>query len=277
MRINFPYPVLGNADDLDGEVDVDVECDLGKEFIELTTVTKVANADIEEMIRAGEVALVVELSCTSTFYRESFTLQKLKTIRIPSSRLRNQVSVETYWTAQRDIGTYVPKTAHADFRNIEFTIDEGDIVAIGPSGSFIAEKNFDPMTSGASSFMKVDKGPDGQIGCQIQLGPQYITILMPPSDYEDYLTTRDYYHSSLHAAVALPALMSVLAEMQDTDEFDDCVWYQRLKQIIADRDIEESDTFGLAQQILDRPISRMLSDNKSQAASALSDSEEEVP
>lgn len=276
MRTNYPFPVLGNTDDIEGEVHISIDCVLGSKSIDLSIQTKIINPKIEALVDRREALIVVEVACTSTFFRETLTIENLSaSVSLPAEALRNRVTIDSFIVAARALPNYKPDHPHPDFAGLSYAVDEGDVLAVGPSGSFLADKKFDPMTSGASSFMKVGRGGDDQMGCLVELGTQFIILFLSPREYDKYVLARDYSTAALHAAIALPALVQVLDEMVESNDFEDCVWYQRLTQIISDKEIDVDNSLQAAQELLDWPIGRMLADFETRISPAQREDDDE--
>lgn len=276
MRTNYPFPVLGNEDDLAGHIDMSIHCDLRPQTILLEIQTKVINADIERLLNQEAASVVLEISCSSTFFRETYPISAGNfSISLPASSVRNRVIVESFIVATHEIVDYKPSNPHPDFVGLSYSVDTGDVLALGPIGSFSADKKFDPMTSGASSFLKVGKGIDDQKGGQIELGPQFITVYLPPNDYDKYMLSRHFSTGALHAAMALPTLVYVLEQIKGEHDFEESLWYQRIIEILDEKDIDRDDSYQAAQEILDWPTGRMLTDFATRIVSSSTSEEDE--
>lgn len=261
-NISYPYPVLGNEDDVQGTFDVSFKHVLLKEVVILKVEFKLGNKTLAELIKDGKAAYTVELECPGTFFRKSFSTRENKAqFEIPASIVREQVSVGFYIRSAQDISSYKIDDCHADYDGFKFDVAAGDILALGGFTSFIAEKDFDPLKPAVSSLVAIKPGAHSTGPMQVDYSKDKIFIKLSKADYENYLAVknRTTIAGVLHASIVLPVLADAinLIALED-EELQNTHWYKRLEIILRQQGLPEDDPLLAAQKMLRSPIERCL-------------------
>lgn len=263
MKVNtksYPHPVLGNEDDLGGLFKVDFRYELGREEVVLNPVFILKNRAIEELIKKEKASFVMEVECRGTFFRTSFSDRNLsERILIPAQAVRERVTVGFYICADQDIRDYRPSEAHSDYEGASFDVEAGDVLAIGGSCSFIAEKSFDPLRPPVSSFMSIMEGSHHEGPVQIDYESDKITIILSKADWRSYIDVRGQKIAEgiLHASVVFPVLIDAIHQVQNGgSDYEDMNWYGRIEAILDAKGLRDKDPFEATQKILDNPATR---------------------
>lgn len=261
MKVNvksYPHPVLGNEDDLGGSCKVEFHYELRKEQIVLNPVFTLKNAAIEDLIKKGKASFVAEIECRSTFFRKSFsTRNPIEQFSIPANRVREYVTVSFYVCADSDIN-YKPSECHPDYQGTIFDLEMGDVLAVGGSCSFIAEKNFDPLRPPVSSFMSIREGTKHEGPMEIDYEESdKIMVILSKADWKNYIDVRGQKLTEgiLHAAIVLPVLVDAIHQISNSD-YEFMNWFKRLQAIIDAKGLHDKEPFEVAQKILENPASR---------------------
>jgi len=263
MKVNFksyPYPVLGNEDDIAGSFGVEFHYELGKEEIIINPVFVLENATIESLMGKGKASFISEVECRSTFFRKSFsTRNATERFSIPSRALRERVIVGFYICADEDISGYSPKECHSDYEGSSFDIEKGDVLALGGYCSFIAEKNFDPLRPPVSSFMSIMEGNNHEGPMEIDYEPDKITMILSKTDWKNYMDVRGQKDAEgiLHSSIVFPVLIDAIHQVQNgNDDYCEKNWFGRLEAIIDAKGLRDKEPFDAAQKILENPVAR---------------------
>ncbi|MFA5878473.1 MAG: hypothetical protein WC845_03865 [Candidatus Staskawiczbacteria bacterium] len=263
MSVNsksYPHPVLGNADDAKGSFAIDFKYELGREAVVLDIKFNLQNGNIEKLVGQKKADFVVETECRSTFFRKSFsTINRNERFSIPARLLRERVRVSFYICASEDMKNYSPSDAHADYQNIKFDIEKGDVVAIGGSCSFIAEKSFDPLRPPVSSLMSIREGRSHGGPMEIDYHTDKIIIELSKEDWKNYLEVKKQGIAigTLHASIVFPVLVDAVFQVRiGSNEYEDSAWFGRLEAILDAKGLREKEPFEGAQRILDNPVAR---------------------
>lgn len=257
---SYPYPVLGNEDDIKGIFNIDFKYELSKDNVVLNVISKLQNGALADLVKKERASFVVEVECRNSFYRTSLsTRNTAEKWIIPSRFLRERVAVSFYICADEDIKNYVPSDCHPDYKGLSFEIEKGDVLAFGGGCSFVAEKGFDPLRPPVSSLMSIREGRRHEGPMGVDYGSDKITVELSKSDWKNYLEIKKHTLAvgALHASVVLPVLIDAIYQAQEaSSEYKDNNWYGRLESILDAKGLRDREPLEAAQRILDNPCSR---------------------
>lgn len=253
---SYPYPVLGNRDDIDADI---IDCDLDSKAVENRLILKlpelkITHPDLSEFIKNGKAAWLIRVMCSRTYFREidivsSDTWEKI----FDSSDLEGEVNVGISIIAMSDIEKYSPQFMNEDYGNQQFFIEKSSILAIGPSFKIQIDKQFDPLKAPMSSFIRIIPG-DFQSGpCDLTLDDDLIYVELSKQDWNGYAGIKDRAYSVLHSSLILPVLAEAIREIE---KHNDSMWSSRLQALIAEKKLDVDKPFETAQFLLDCPIER---------------------
>lgn len=261
-NISYPYPVLGNEDDVRGTFDVSFKHALRKESVILKAEFKLSNKTLAKLVEDKKAAFTIELECPGTFFRKSFSTHENKAqFEIPASAVREQVTVGFYIRSMHDVPGYKIDGCHKDYDGFTFDVAAGDILALGGFTSFIAEKDFDPLKPAVSSLIAIKPGTHSSGPMQIDYSKDKIFIKLSKADYENYFAVknRTTVAGVLHASIVLPVLADAinLVAIQD-EESQNTHWYKRLEIILRQQGLPDGEPLLAAQKMLRSPVERCL-------------------
>lgn len=259
---SYPFPVLGNEDDIEGRFEPTLSCALSPDSVSIESRLDLENDTIERLIDQGRAAFFIEIECGSTFYREIYKKheQDVK-IDIDTMELRDRVDVAFYVCATADMEDYNPAGIHPELAGEPISVEKGDVLADGGGGSFMADKTFDPLKAPVSSFMRVKKGNNKEEPMSIDYGDDQIIIRLSKDDYEKYEYACNYAPSTLHSSLVLPALVDALYTIEhDGGKYQGVPWCDRIQQICRERGYDTEDPISTAQKMLGGPIGRGLAE-----------------
>ncbi len=263
MKVNaksYPHPVLGNGDDLGGYFKVELPYELSRDLVVLRPAFALKNTAIEDLVKKGKASFVMEVECRSAFFRKSFTSRDANaSVSILAKLLREKFTVGFYICANQDIKGYKPSEPHPDYDGAAFDVDNGDVIAVGGSSSFMADKAFDPLRPPVSSFMSIQVGSQYEGPMEIDYETDKITIILSKEDWKNYLEVRGQkpVQAILHSAVVLPALVDAIHKHRNNgSDYENMNWYGRLEAIIDAKKLQDKDPYEAAQRILDNPGAR---------------------
>lgn len=261
---SYPFPVLGNLDDISGIFSPSMDYTLTPNQVILDCKFELENKSIEQLIQDGDASFYIQLECPSTFYRKTFSgSEKQIRIELDAGDVRDKVNVTFLVCSNVQISEYSPVGVHPDLEGEPSYVEIGDVLADGGVGFFIADKTFDPLKAPISSFMKINKGTAKTGPMVIDYEDEQIIIVLSEADYERYLYVKNYAPNILHSSLVLPALTDVIYTMKyDSKAHEDQPWYDRLQQIIVQQKIDIDEPIVAAQQILGEPLERSFEEIK---------------
>lgn len=254
---NFPYPVLGNRNDISGEFIPELTYTIKEDYVEIKCKFKTTNDYIFNLIKNTRAKYFIEVECGSTFYRRLETTNNDDiNIKIESNLLKEKVEVQFYICSVAKIENYHPEGTHSVFDNEIFNIEVGDILALGGTVDFIVAKEFDPLKAPISSIIRLVKSESRNEGdIRVIYDNEKIIVELSKKDYEIYSQIKNNSIEILHSALVLPILVDAIYEANKGDDTLG-VWVDKLKQICNERKINMDDPLSAAQIILNNPISR---------------------
>ncbi len=264
-NISYPYPVVGNEDDVPGGV---FKPAYFKHVIQRDKILCKAgfvlkNKTLEKLIAKKLAAFTVEVECGSTFFRTlASTFARKTEFKIDANRVREMVGVSFYIRAIAPIPKYLPEGCHPDYKGFSFDINPGDVLGVGGYTSFIAEKEFDPLRPSVSSFITVDAKREEKGTMMVDYSdPEKIIIRLPRVDWEHYKVIKGHkqYFPIFHAALVLPALADAINLVQKGDEETrENYWFKRIEVILQQKKLLDADPLSAAQEVLRYPIERAM-------------------
>ncbi|HYD93224.1 MAG TPA: hypothetical protein VEB18_02080 [Candidatus Paceibacterota bacterium] len=262
-NISYPYPVLGNEDDVKGTFDVSFKHALRREEVALMVGFKLKNKSLEKLVKEKKAAFTVEVECPGTFFRKSFsTFEHDARFVIGSGLVREHVSAAFYVRAVEPLPKYKIDGSHPDYEGFPFDIGAGDVLALGGHTSFIAEKDFDPMRPAVSSLIAIKPGTHAVGPMQIDYSQDKILIKLSERDYKNYgiVKGRVGIAGVLHASIVLPVLAEAIKLVHEKDhETQGTHWHKRLEIILRQQELPADDGLLAAQKLLRSPLERCLS------------------
>lgn len=256
---SYPYPVLGNSDDVAGVFHVKPHFTLDVETIHIEADIELQNDTIEQLISDRKAAFVMQVDASSTTYRRTFnSFDNAFDIVINAGDLRDKVEVSFYVCAIEQIPEYDPVGTHPELAGDSTRIDAGDVIAYGGLGIFIADKSFDPLKAPVTSLMQIKPAGYTDGPMSVEYGDKII-IKLSKKDYEKYLEVRSLAPSVMHSSIVLPALIETLHEMNENESnYRNDPWFVRLQEICRNRGITLQDPLQDAQKLLGLPAGRSL-------------------
>jgi len=264
MRLSsrsYPYPVVGNRDDVPGAAfQAALEMSSDRQAVYLDAQIKCSSKTINDLVKKGDACFVVHVECSNTLYRRAFEFEKdTYRIQIPSDNLNDAVEVNVFTRAKKNLSGYRVDKAHSDYGSVAFNLEKGDILAVGEGHVFYVEAPFDALSPIGSIMQITESHKDGDQPMQVEYGGQKILVELSKKDFEDYkrLKATEGVSTALTMGIVLPVLVHAIYYLQQSDEEDDLRWVRSLKRRIDGVGMKlEDDPLEIAQRILELPLKR---------------------
>jgi hypothetical protein len=263
---SYPFPVLGNGDDIAGIFSPTMLYTLGN-MITIDIQFELQHISIESLIKEKKAAFFVEIQCGSTFFRQIYqTFERKYKVEINSKDLRDSVSVNFYICAIQPIFSYNPEGVHSDLAGDAVSVEAGDIIADGGTSSFIADKTFDPLKAPVSSFMKIMENPniDEQMNINYEQNDR-IVLELSKKDFTKYNNVKGRAVASIHSSIVLVALVDVIYTMNSEigkRDYGESAWFNKIQEICRYKNIDLDNPLITAQKLLGNPLERSLSETE---------------
>ncbi|MFH1310739.1 MAG: hypothetical protein ABIH85_08720 [Candidatus Omnitrophota bacterium] len=268
--LSFPHPVLGVRDDVHGCHRVEFTIAFSNDVVNMEVNHTFYNAVLEKLIGEEKAVFCTQIICPKTVYREiKCGKDKKQIIQLEQNDLRGKVTVDFFVIAAENIDTYENDKAHPDYQGFKFSVNKGDVLSVGGSDSFVADKQWQ-STKSVGSFMTIRCGnkTKGPMGIDLTSESGKIVITLSINDFKRFQIygQNESYYPIYHSCIVFPALSYALTAMlspEGKDQFEEYLWYQMLEERRQTDDKlkvlewEPSGVAEIAQTILGLPIDRV--------------------
>lgn len=256
MAISYPYPVLGNGDDISlGAVAPTISYTVTDQLLEIVVDgLKAGNPDLDGLVVGGRAKWSIRVQCARTYFRREFaSVDEKCRINIDGTSVYGRVEVQPMLYASEPIGAYAPSGAHSDYAGTTFEVERGGLLAFGPVSAFEVEKGFDPLKAPAASIMTIERGdrPSGPFVVDVE--DDLIRIILSHEDWDLYGSVKEGVPDVLHPALVVPALCKALPQLGASEGRK---WSDRLRAMVEARGIDLADHLTAAQALLAFPLTR---------------------
>lgn len=261
----FPYPVVGNRDDVDAAFQAPAEVFRRGEYFEIEIQCMMSSPSLQKLIDKKQAAYGLHVECSKTLYRGLYPLRvkngHVKT-RIATHDVSGSVELNVVIYAKADIPKYRVDNAHSDYGRKSFFVSQGDFLAIAEGHHFDADINRDMLRS-IDSIMSVRARDDDGMEMYADLTGQKITIYLSKANFEEYKALKHdpMFPSVAAQAIVLPILVDALHQMRaEPAQFEGLRWCNNLHLRFNEKQLDaETNPIELAQQLLEMPLDRLLS------------------
>ncbi len=273
---SWPHPVISKMTDDIVPNDFDFRLDVLPEYQRWILGVEVNNSDstLKSFVEAKGVAYVLQVECTRTYFRQSFSNHEPRfEAIIPGDQLFGLVEVSLLAVATKDLDEYQHPNQHADYRKAVFSVSVGQPLAVAISKTFEAFLEADPILR-LSSILDIKRGEEDQKIMKVNCENDRIIVVLPPAEFDRYRELRadPAIRGLLATTVILPALLDSLHYVRnpdlDVDEFKAthrwcrCV-LDRLERMgieVTNQNADTSICLDAAQSLLREPLRRSLED-----------------
>ncbi|WP_028467964.1 hypothetical protein [Neptunomonas japonica] len=257
--MSYPHPVLGNGDDISSGEELilpTITCNIFDEAISLQiTELEAKHEQIDALIKSGDAAWLIRVNCPRTYYREAFISTDVHwEHKFDGPDFIGKVVIEISVVALKPVEGYAPEGMHSDYEGATFNINSGELIAIAPSYSFLAEKDFDALKAPVASLVKIVEGENDIGPFECSYDDDLIIVTLSKIDWSEYAAIRDRVSTTLHTSIVLPVLVGALYYLEEHGTGS--TWTDRLEEIVNRLDLSLDNPLMSAQEILSNPLQR---------------------
>ncbi len=270
----FPHPVLreNNNDYRSSKFETNLSHkNLVNEYLIKLTLN-LDNKELLELIEKNKAKIICHMECSKTKFRD---IQKLNLgeneFMIHAGDVDYIVFILPLIIANENIDNYYSKDFNKDYGNDLFKIKKGDILAIGKHFPIIIENERGKLSNIPSIFLINASTDKYNRSISVSLLNNKIEIYVPESVYKIYNKYRKnkFYNDIMCSVIILPSLVYVLDKLKEEDgifiEYGEKRWFRVINKKLKEKGIDfekkelnEKDTFKLAQDILEYLSSRTI-------------------
>jgi hypothetical protein len=264
---NFPYPVLGNINDFDGDNLFALTIRYGAQGSQYEFSCNLRydayRDDYENFIKEKKVKYVIQVFNTETFYRQYFEgFEKEIHFNIPQNLIRGTVLFTAFMVATEEIVGFSPIGQSEEFYGDEkFDFLPGSQLAISNTIKHTFDPNFNDQNESNAKHI-ITFVPDKNILTHFEVlewGQHQLQVGIPKKLHEEFSKSADgdnkYFH---HMAFYLPVLTEIIWRVESDDEnnqFSDLKWYRVIEQLIEKEDLDKNlDPHVKAQKLMKGPL-----------------------
>ena len=232
--MSFPYPVLKeDGDDYKKSVfKPDINFTESSDEYELEVSFKMTDKKIAELIENKQAVYAVQIECRSTFFRK---IEKFENstgrFSIKCGSVHDKVELCPCIIAVKDINDFESPDFSDDYKGMKFNIRKNEVLALGDIRDFNAYYEKDIINKAASIVSIQVSDTDRYMNTSFD--DERIIVTLPKKQYDFYMNSsisKDKY-PIMNSIVAVPALvqaLSIMAEMNEEDDFKEKMWYKTI-------------------------------------------------
>ena len=274
---HFPHPVLAPfSDDFNkGFFNSDIDVEISKNNYNIVADLNLSNYDLESFIGKEEAKFGIHLECSFTQFRmlKKSTNEKIN-FSVPAELLDGEVEVSSFIFADKNIDNYNCDSFNSLFKQYNFSVNKGDVLAFGGQFNFTAEKDFDSLKNIPSIFEVQSNDNENPPALDVSLNSEKIMIFLPPESFEQYKRIKEnqYLQSSYAAILAVPILTQIIEDIKEggpdlISQYKSWRWFRVLLNKLKEKNIDlengeeiSDNSVALAQEIIGRPAEKAFKD-----------------
>lgn len=273
--MNYPYPVLRNTavDYKTSIFTAQLTKKNEKDGYTIKVLYSVSNEEVQRLIDQKKVAFALQIQCVSTWYRSiEISDGNIQEVRLYSNMIHERVDMCPCIIAQEYLENFTNEDFSEDFQGISFSVNPGEVIAIGERQKFDAIYKDDIIKKGDPIVHFINDERSSVMFCEYDFDT--IRIHLPKQQNEKYNRMGLYEPWKipvLNAIYVVPAIAMGIEEiykdtcMGGSGSLERYSWYKTLKVMIQNH---AKDVDSVYRKLLADPIKTtqmLLNDNSSQA------------
>ena len=268
---SFPYPVLGNSNDFESNINFILRARYGSKNRAYEFFTNVSfdsfRVDYDKLISDEKIQLSILVYNPQTFFRKFYTkFQKDMMISIPVDEIRGKTYLTAYLTPLEDLINFEPEGKNTSFYGgNSFDINSAGILAVSNTLSLFLEPKFKKQNKENAKHIITFRGSKS-LKTTFEVsnwdGDQLIVEIPEKvyNNWQNHANNKDFLHIQ-QCSIYLPVLMEAILKIeQDDDEgYEDKKWYYVIEKLIGGSEVHENDDISKkAQVIMNGPINNFV-------------------
>lgn len=268
----YPYPVLSDntSDYTDSSFKMDLQATQGVREINFSISLQLNNKEIEQLIIDGCAEYVIHIECPYTSYRTVIRTDENEVNKsILEHKLNGKVSICAFIIAKQDILEYHNESFNEDYGDMQFSINRGNILAIGGQVNIEITKEVEELAKIPSIFTICRCAEDTDDSMKIDITGEKIAITLCNNSFGNYkmLVSNSMMLPVMHSMLIVPTLIYTFETLkkEGISEFEDLRWFKSIERTLRKNNMRLDDelldvipSYELAQKSLDLPIDRAL-------------------
>ena len=209
-----------------------------KSVVKITCETDLRVPELNDLIKNGKAELYLEVMCADTFFKQSLSISSIAdVIELDANSLRGTISTVVYLIAKENL-KFHPKSAHTDFKGLEFSIRKDQVLAISSAVETSIDKEQFKNLRAILDTSADDSVPEGEF--RLLTSNDYVNIQMHPKTLEKVLIASNTKRKlSVLASLFVPVIIQLLHQLASEPERNsDFKWQQTIRTKLRERDMD---------------------------------------
>lgn len=258
---SFPHPVLGNEDDITGELNISLEVNRNqnRKIVFENITIDITNPYIKQQIESGNANCFIKIYCSSTL--STWMSKAIDKFEINEDDLINKVEIQFFIIAQTEISNYTDTSFNPQYGNEIFSLNENEVIGISGKVSIPIPKVNE--TLGLGNIFKFNYR-DTEKPLEFEYHQDKIHINYPitkKGEHPPNMLFSTYPWTAFNIFI-VPALEGALRYIEDEpEESNKWDWFSVVDQLLPD-DQRTGNNFADAQMILQKDLPVLLAYNE---------------
>lgn len=268
----FPYPVLSEfSDDYKADFKATILPSITNETFDFCVRFFLSDEGLSRLINEGKASYLVHIECPKTWKRIVGKTTKEEILLSALGReVHGHVDICIFIIATQNINKYQNKNFHSDFEDQTFTINKGEILAIGPNVLVEIEK--EPIKNIESIFQIEKNNSVNAPPISISIDSNKIVVRLSGDNFIIYnnLKQNSEMVPLFLSLIAVPALTEVLEtlkryreeDIEDFEMYREFKWFRVIDKRLTSigEDLEDLNSLDspveVAQKLIDYPLTK---------------------
>ena len=268
----FPHPVLrSNSDDYcNRQFQATRQFSVKEDVPVLSFNFTINEEEITKLLKEGKAIFSLEIYCPITFMRHVFTTNNNSgKFVLNKGNLYGQVEVNTFVICTECVKNYTSNNFNEEFKKGSlFDLLPGDVLAATDTEIYYWDTDLTAPLATVFDIVANNTIPIGTYG--VDTDSDKIKIQMHPEDKNRLEWMRQSSDKRpLAMFVYFPIVVEVLRQMKEggNDSSENTKWYRSIEYKIGElgKDLQSSEPFNLAQELLQKPLEYILPKKESDA------------
>lgn len=274
---SYPYPVLGNADDVLNQIGIHPKTHVrySPDEVSLSFRVQTDSADLIRMVQERKLQVVAKWTCSATMASGYLDLSDARSKRdgfryetiLDQEEVAGIVEVDVFVAAAEEIHDFYWENTNPEFGGFMWEVAPGDVLAYFGSFRFNVQKMFDPLNPPISSLLLIERNKDQKVDMVLNYDNGEQAVLHISDATADMLVNQE--DSVKLAMVIFPALLQMICDVKRQLDDDVAVhelelpWQRVLWELVIRAGREDDEPMEIAQGLLTGtrgPVARALID-----------------
>lgn len=270
----YPYPVLAsfNDDYMNSSFNIAINAQVLPNEIIVSFKPDLKNEQLEKLINENKACFLMHIESSLTSYRKIIQIKNTQTAcRIPAEMVEGVITFCPFIVAMEELPEYSNYDFNVIYEGISFSLDKGNIMAVGQEVQIEIEKENDNLANIPSIFAVTELKDKDVHEMKIDNSSNKINIQLPSETFVKFKLAMANANTLpiIHAVIIIPALMKCFDDMKSRNDefyiFESRRWFRAIVKALKKFNIdlnEDSilsiDSFEVCQKLIDNTTNKAI-------------------